>query len=213
MNYNQKKFPLAFFPQEHLPRAAPRHPAPPTPQQPLTTWGQAPCMASLPNFTVSIALHAVNLLATSRCPPWLTPPHRPLPLLHHWLATRSGAPTPHRCFLSSCTPHLLLPAPVLKVQSRQGPPCCSECSQQRSLEHPCCLLPPLHHPHLLLLQVGCLYASIAWRWHMGIIGENHSTVSTACKACLKWRERMDLLPHLHHHLPPLLLPWEEKSGA
>lgn len=131
-------------------RAAPQHPVPRTPQQPLITCGPAPCTASLPNSTVSTAPHAANLLATSLCPPWLTPLLRPPPLLHPSLATQLGAPTPHRCFLPSCTPRLLLPVLGPKVQSRPGPPCCSGCSQQRSWEHQCCLLHLRHRRRLLL---------------------------------------------------------------
>lgn len=94
-------------PQAPHPRAAPQHLVLPIPQQPLTTWDPALYTASLPNFTGSIALHAVNLLATSLCPPWLTRPPQPPHLLHLSLATQLGAPTPHRFFPPSCTPHLL----------------------------------------------------------------------------------------------------------
>lgn len=141
-----------FFstPQAPRPRAAPQHLVLPIPQQPLTTWDPAPYMASLPNFTASIALHAVNLLATSLCPPWLTRPPQPPRLLRLSPATQLGAPTPHRFFPPSCTPHLLLPVPVQKVQSHLDPPCCSGCSRQKSWELHCCPLPRHHHRHLPL---------------------------------------------------------------
>lgn len=131
-------------------RAALQHPVPRTPQQPLTTCGPVPCMDSLPNFTVSTAPHAASLLAISHCHRWHTPLLRPLPLLHLSLATQWGAPTPRRCFLPSCTPHLLLPVLGPKVQSRPGPPCCSGCSQRRSWDHQCCLLHLHPRRHLLL---------------------------------------------------------------
>ena len=170
-------------PQARPLRAAPQRPAPRTPRPPLTTWGPAPCTACLPNSTASTALRAANLPATSLCPPWLTPPPRPPPLPRLSLATQLVAPTPRRYFLPSCTPLLLSPAPVPKVQSHPGRLSCSGCSRRRSSERRCCLLPPRHRRRLLPWQAGCHYASIAWRWLMETTGESLSTASTAYKVC------------------------------